>query len=90
MLLRNTSSFPLTALVTIPGLPLQDMSIEVHNPHLVNSLVADAERRNFRAYPAAPTRKPNKTLYKTLPVPPPHQPTSADIICVSLIDYNSR
>ncbi|XP_063675365.1 uncharacterized protein LOC134812106 [Bolinopsis microptera] len=28
------------------------MSIEIHNPHLVNSLVADAERRTLRAYPS--------------------------------------
>ena len=27
------------------------MSIEIHNPHLVNSLVADAERRTLRAFP---------------------------------------
>ena len=31
------------------------MSIEIHNPHLVNSLVADAERRTLRAYPGNQT-----------------------------------
>ena len=62
------------------------MSIEVHNPHVLNCLIADAERHTFKAFPPATTRKTQTEIAlnrsNTLPVPLSHQSSSADKISV--------
>ena len=60
------------------------MSIEIHNPHIVNSLVADAHRQRIKGYPKPRSTAPAVEALgrRTAPIVQSFQTTAAAKIMV--------
>ena len=66
---------------------LYRMSIEIHSPHIVNSLIADAHRHKMLLYPEPSKAQFNKkiSLKRTQPLFSSHQATTASKLKVSIL-----